>query len=99
MSKPIDSIDEAVIEEIVRGFPAVTKVIEDAPPEKWRIALEAAEASYIGVLQSSGFSEAASQALAASIIRRLKGQLAGDELSDDEIVDKILSEQGLEPAA
>ena len=92
-------IDSMVIEKIVRGFPAVTRVIEDGPPEKWHVALEAAEASYIGALQSSGFSDAASQALAASIIRRLKGQLAGDELSDDEIVDKILSEQGLEPAA
>ena len=92
-------IDSMVIEKIVRGFPAVTRVIEDGPPEKCHVALEAAEASYIGALQSSGFSDAASQALAASIIRRLKGQLAGDELPDDEIVDKILSEQGLEPAA
>jgi hypothetical protein len=98
MSKPIDSIDDTVIERIVRGFPVVTSVIEDAPPEKWRVALEAAEASYIGALQFSGFSDAASQALAASIVRRLKGQLAGDELSDDEIVDKIRSEQGLAPA-
>jgi hypothetical protein len=99
MSKGTESIDDTVIKRIVRGFPVVTSVIEDAPPEKWRVALEAAEASYIGALQSSGFSEVASQALAASIIRRLKGQLAGGELSDDEIVDKILSEQGLEPAA
>jgi hypothetical protein len=98
MSKPIDSIDDTVIERIVRGFPVVTSVIEDAPPEKWRVALEAAEASYIGALQLSGFSDAASQALAASTVRRLKGQLAGDELSDDEIVDKIRSEQGLVPA-
>jgi hypothetical protein len=98
MSNPKGSIDDTVIERIVRGFPAVTSVIEDAPPEKWRIALEAAEASYIGALQLSGFSDAASQALAASIIRRLKGQLAGDELSDDEIVDKIRSEQVSVPA-
>jgi hypothetical protein len=98
MSKRIDSIDDTVIERIVRGFPVVTSVIEDAPPEKWRVALEAAEAGYIGALQLSGFSSAASQALAASIVRRLKGQLAGDELSDDEIVDKIRSEQSLAPA-
>jgi hypothetical protein len=97
MSKPIESIDDTVIERIVRGFPVVTSVIEDAPPEKWRVALEAAEGSYIGALQLSGFSDAASQALAASIVRRLKGQLAGDEFSDDEIVDKIRSEQGLAP--
>jgi hypothetical protein len=53
------SIDDTVIEKIVQGFPAVARVIEDAPPEKWRVA---PEASYIGALQSSGFSDAASQA-------------------------------------
>jgi hypothetical protein len=98
MSNPKGSIDDTVIEKIVRGFLAVTSVIEDASPEKWRAALEAAEASYIGTLQSSGFSDAASQALAASIVRRLKGQLAGDEVSDDEIVDKIRSEQVSAPS-
>jgi hypothetical protein len=56
------TIDDTVIERIVHGFPTVAKVIEDAPPEKGRVALEAAEASYIGALQSSGFSDAASQA-------------------------------------
>jgi hypothetical protein len=94
MSNPKASIDDTVIERIVRGFPVVTSVIEDAPPEKWRVALEAAQASYIGALQLSGFSDAASQALAASIVRRLKGQLAGDELSDDEIVDKFVPSKG-----
>jgi hypothetical protein len=98
MSNPTGLIDDTVIERIVRGFPAVTSVIEDAPPEKWRAALEAAEASYIGTLQSSGFSDTASQALAASIVRRLKGQLAGDEISEDEIVDKIRSEQVSAPS-
>ena len=99
MSNLMGSIDDTVIERIVQGFSTVTSVIEDAPPEKWRVALEAAEASYIGTLQSSGFSDAASPVLAASIIRRLKGQLAGDELSDDEIVDKIRSEQVSMPSA
>ena len=54
MLNPVNSIDATVIERIVYGFPAVAKAIEDAPPEKWWIALEAAEASYIGTLQSSG---------------------------------------------
>jgi hypothetical protein len=91
----IGSSDDTIIERIVHGFPAVARVIEEASPEKWWAALEAAEASYIGALQSSGFSDADSHALAASIIRRLKGRLVGDELSDDEIVDKIRSEQKL----
>jgi hypothetical protein len=85
-------IDHTVIDRIVHGFPTVVRVIEDAPPEKWRIALEAVEDSYIGALESSGYSVATSHALAASIIRRLKGRLAGDELSDGEIVQKIRSE-------
>ncbi len=61
----IGSIDDPVIESIVHGFTAGARVIEDAPPEKWHVALEAAEASYIGVFQSSGFTDAASHALAA----------------------------------
>ena len=94
MLNPIGSIDATVIERIVYGFPAVAKAMEDAPPAKSWVALEAAEASYIGTLQSSGFSDVASQALVASIIRLLKGQLAGDQLTEDEIMDKIRAEIG-----
>ena len=90
----VESIDATVVERIVYGFPAVAKAMEDAPPAKWWVALEAAEASYIGTLQSSGFSDVASQALAASIIRLLKGQLAGDQLTEDEIMSKIREEVG-----
>jgi hypothetical protein len=53
----VESIDATVVERIVYGFPAVAKAMEDAPPAKWWVALEAAEASYIGTLQSSGFSD------------------------------------------
>jgi hypothetical protein len=90
----VESIDATVVERIVYGFPAVAKAMEDAPPAKWWVALEAAEASYIGTLQSSGFSDVASQALAASIIRLLKGQLAGDQLTEDEIMGRIRPEMG-----
>jgi hypothetical protein len=89
MLNPVNSIDATVIERIVYGFPDVAKAIEDVPPEKWWVALEAAEASYIGTLQSSGFSDVVSQVL---IIRCLKGQLAGDGLTDDEIINKIRAE-------
>jgi len=83
-----------VIERIVRGLDAVAKTLEDAPPEKWWVALEAAENSYVDTLRASGFSDAASQALAAAIIRRLKGQLAGDQLTENEIMGKIRAEVG-----
>jgi hypothetical protein len=92
MLNPVNSIDATVIERIVYGFPAVAKAIEDAPPEKWWVALEAAEVSYIGTLQSSGFSDVVSRALVSPIIRCLKGQLAGDGLTDDEIINKIRAE-------
>ena len=88
MLNPVNSIDATVIERIVFGFPAVAKAIEGAP-KRWWVALEAAEASYIGTLQSSGFSDVVSQVL---IIRCLKGQLAGDGLTDDEIINKIRAE-------
>jgi len=61
--------------------------MEDAPPEKMWVALEAAENSYLDTLRE--FSGVVSQALAASMIRLLKGQLAGDRLAEDEIMDKI----------
>jgi hypothetical protein len=92
MLNPVNSIDATVIERIVYGFPDVAKAIEDVPPEKWWVALEAAEASYMGTLQSSGFSDVVSQALVAAIIRCLKGRLAGDGLTDDEIINKIRAE-------
>jgi hypothetical protein len=92
MSNPVNSIDTTVIDRIVLGFPVVAKVIDDVPPEKWWVALEAAEASYIGTLQSSGFSDIVSQALVAAIIRCLKGQIAGNRLTHDEIIDKIRAE-------
>src|SRR5262245_7209659 len=95
MLNNVGPIDDTIMERIVHGLTAVASVIEDAPPEKWRLALEAAEVSYIDTLQSSGFSDAASHSLAASVVRRLKGRLAGDELSDDEILDKIRLEQWL----
>ena len=34
-------IDHTVIDRIVHGFPTVARVIEDAPPEKWPLALDA----------------------------------------------------------
>jgi hypothetical protein len=95
MLNNVGSIDDTIIKRIVHGFPAVASAIEDAPPEKWPLALEAAEASYIDALRLSGISDAASHSLAGSVIRRLKGRLAGDDLSDDEILDKIRLEQGL----
>jgi hypothetical protein len=61
MLNPVNSIDATVIERIVCGFPAMAKAIEDVPPEKWWVGLEAAEASYIGSLQSSGFSDLVSR--------------------------------------
>jgi hypothetical protein len=68
--------------------------MEDAPKEKRWVALEAAETSYLSTLQASGFSDVTSQALAAATIRRLKGQLAGDQLTEDEIMSKIREEVG-----
>jgi hypothetical protein len=62
MLNPIGSIDATVMEKVVYGFPAVAKAMEDAPPEKWWVALEAAENGYLDTLRASGFSDVASQA-------------------------------------
>jgi len=94
MLNAVGSTELSVIERIVRGLHTVAKAMEDAPVEEWWVALEAAENSYLDTLRALGFSDVASQALAAAIIRRLKGQLAGDQLADDEIIDKIRAEVG-----
>jgi hypothetical protein len=94
MLNAVESTELSVIERIVRGLHTVAKAIEDAPVQEWRVALEAAENSYLDTLRALGFSDVASQALAVAIIRRLKGQLAGDQLTDDEIIDKIRAEVG-----
>ena len=94
MLNAVGSTELSVIERIVRGLHTVAKAIEDAPVQEWRVALEAAENSYLDTLRALGFSDAASQALAAAIIRRLKSQLAGDQFTDDEIIDKIRAEVG-----
>jgi len=94
MLNAVGTTELSVIERIVRGLHVVAKAMEEAPIEKWWVALEAAENSYLDTLRASGFSDVASQAWAAAIIRRLKGQLAGDQLTDDEIMDKIRAEVG-----
>ena len=57
MLNPIGSIDATVIEKIVYGFPAVAKDMEDAPPTKWWVALEAVEDSYLDTLQIGFFGD------------------------------------------
>ena len=56
MLNDVGSIELSVIERIVRGLHTVANAMEEAPIEKWWVALEAAENSYLDTLRASGFS-------------------------------------------
>jgi len=79
----------AVLENIVLGIPRIAKAMEDLPIEELWPALEAVEGSYRATLRQSGFSISVSTTLAATIIRRLKGQLAGDEFAATEVMQRL----------
>jgi hypothetical protein len=82
------------LEAIVAGFPHVAGAVEDVPVEQlWR-ALEAAERSYWRTLRQSGFSESKCQTWTSAIMRRLKGHVAADGLTEEEMLRKLYEELG-----
>jgi len=86
--------DAKILEAIVAGIPHVAEAMEDVPVEQWWQALEAAEISYLGTLRQSGFSETAYKKWTAAIMRRLKGHVAGDGLTEDEMLRKLYEDIG-----
>ena len=87
--------DEAkILEAIVAGIPHVAEAVENVPTEQlWR-ALEAAESSYSRTLRQSGFSESKCQTWTSAIMRRLKGHVAADELTEEKMLRKLCEEIG-----
>jgi hypothetical protein len=82
---------------IVAGIPHVAKAMEDVPVEQlWR-ALEAAEVSYWRTLRQSGFAESKCQTWTSAIMRRLKGQVAADGLTQVEMLKRLREEVGRAP--
>jgi hypothetical protein len=88
------SEEVGILEKIVPGIPQVVKAIEDLPVEQIWSALEAVEGSYRRTLRQSGFSESVCQAATSAIMRRVKGQLGADGLTEEEIMRKLCEELG-----
>jgi hypothetical protein len=83
-----------VLEKIVSGMSQVVKAIEDLPVDQLWSALEAAEGSYGRTLRQFGFSESVCQAMTSAIMRRVKGQLGADGLTEEEMMRKLCEELG-----
>jgi hypothetical protein len=88
------SEEVGILDKIVAGIPYVAQAIEDLPIEQLWSALEAAEGSYRRTLRQSGFSESACQIVTSAIMRRLKGQLGADGLTEVEMMRKLCEELG-----
>jgi len=84
-----------IFENIVAGIPRVANAMEDLPVEQLWSVLDAVEASYLRSLRQSDFSESACRAVTSAVMRRLKGQLGGDDLSEKEMMRKLCKELGL----
>jgi len=84
-----------VLETIVIGIPRVAKAMEDLPVEQLWSVLEAVEGSYRRALAQYGFSQSDCQALASAIMRRLKGQLGADGLTETEMMIRLCEELGV----
>jgi hypothetical protein len=88
------SEEAKILEAIVAGIPHVAEAVEDVPVEQLWQALEAAESSYLRTLRQSGFSEIACKKWTSAIMRRLKGHVAADGLTEEEMLRKLYEEIG-----
>jgi hypothetical protein len=87
--------NEPILERIVAGIPRVASAMEDLPIEQLWSALKAAEDSYRRTLRQAGLAESVCQALTSAIMRRLKGQVAADGLTEKEIMRKLCEDLGV----
>jgi hypothetical protein len=93
---PVSRLGNAnIFENIVAGIPRIATAMEDLPVEQLWSVLDAVEASYLRSLRQSDFSESACRAVTSAVMRRLKGQLGGDDLSEKEMMRKLCKELGL----
>jgi len=88
-------VETGILEKIVAGIPRVAEAMEDFSVEQIWSALDAAEGSYRYTLAQCGFSQSDCQALTSAIMRRLKGQLGADGLTEKEMMTRLYEEIGV----
>jgi hypothetical protein len=89
------SVEIGILENIILGIPRVAKAMEDLPVEQLWSVLGAVEGSYWRALAQYGFSESDCHALTSAVMRRLKGQLGADGLTEKEMMIRVYQEFGL----
>jgi hypothetical protein len=77
------------IEAIVAGLPHLAESVSAIPVEYQARALEAAERSYLTTFRRLGLSEPESQTWAASVMRRLRRQVAEKGLTEKDKLKKL----------
>ena len=88
-------VETGILESIVVGIPRVAKAMEDLPVEQIWSVLGVVEGSYRRTLAQYGFSQSDCQALTSAIMRRLKGQLGADGLTENEMMIRLCEELGV----
>jgi hypothetical protein len=88
-------VETGILETIVVGIPRVAKAMEDLPVEQIWPVLGAVEGSYRRALAQYGFSQSDCHALTSAIMRRLKGQLGADGLTEREMMIRLCEELGV----
>src|SRR5262245_18400708 len=92
MFKEQSSAEMGILEKIVMGIPRVAKEMEDIPVDKLWSVLGVVEGSYTNTLAQYGFSQSDCHALSSAIMRRLKGQLGADGLTEKEMMIRLCEE-------
>jgi hypothetical protein len=93
LNRPL--VETGILETIIVGIPRVARAMEDLPVEQLWSVLGAVESSYRRALAQYGFSQPDCQALTSAIMRRLKGQLGADGLTEKEMMIRLCEELGV----
>jgi hypothetical protein len=88
-------VETGILKSIVVGIPRVAKAMGDLPVEQIWSVLGAVECSYRRTLAQYGFCQSDCQALTSAIMRRLKGQLGADGLTENEMMIRLCEELGV----
>ena len=80
---------EVILADIVVGIPRMARAMENLSTEQIWPALKAVEGSYKRTLREAGLEDAVCDVVSDAIMRRLKGQLAGDDLTEIEIMRQL----------
>ena len=82
---PTSNPEEQILAKIILGIPRVVSAMENLSIEQLWPALKAVESSYKSTLQEAGLPESVCDEVSEAIMRRVKGRMAGDDLTELEI--------------